>query len=114
MTRYARTGRSTLLPVVDTRFGPSWDRPSNTPCASKHSSILASGTHPTGRLIEGGADEGHEGHLDRFEFLRLMIPFGSNGERELKTRNSEMPEFDRAVCEWNGFYFDILVVSICK
>jgi hypothetical protein len=40
-------------------------------------------------LIEGGAGEGHEGHLNRFELFHLLIPFGSNDERELTTRNSE-------------------------
>jgi hypothetical protein len=51
--------------------------------------------------------------LNRFELFRLLIPFGSNDERELTTRNSESSELDRAVYEWNGFYFDIVFLSIC-
>jgi hypothetical protein len=43
----------------------------------------------TGGLAEGGAGQCHEGHLDRFEQDGLLIPFGSNGEREFATRNRQ-------------------------
>jgi hypothetical protein len=51
--------------------------------------LLAMGIRTTGCLIEGGTGECHAGHLKRFEQGGLLIPFGSNGEFELLTRNRQ-------------------------
>jgi hypothetical protein len=43
--------------------------------------------HCVSLVIEGGTGDCHEVHLNRFEQDGLLIPFGSNGEREWATRN---------------------------
>jgi hypothetical protein len=60
-------------------------------CLGSILNLLAIGVRITGRLIEGRAGECHEGHLDRFERQNgLLIPSGSNGERELATWNHQI------------------------